>query len=79
VLCKVLHIAQEAGSDCVVSLWLQYMTETTFNWRMMKNICTELHVYDETINYKAFGSVPGHDLVPGREHLLFELQRKYMP
>lgn len=51
----------------------QYMTEATFNWRMMKNICTELHVFDEEANYKPFDSVPGH------EHPLFTLQRKYMP
>jgi hypothetical protein len=36
----------------------QYMTEATFNWRMMKTICTELHVYDEEVNYKPFDSVP---------------------
>ena len=34
------------------------MTEATFNWRMMKTICTELHVYDEEVNYKPFDSVP---------------------
>ena len=27
--------------------WGEYMTEASFNWRMMKNIFTELHVYDE--------------------------------
>ncbi len=52
---------------------LQYMTEAVFNWRMMKTICAELHVYDEGSNYKAFDSVPGH------ESPLFTLQRKYLP
>jgi hypothetical protein len=33
------------------------MTEATFNWRMMKHICTELHIYDEEANYKPFDSV----------------------
>ena len=33
------------------------MTEATFNWRMMKTICTELHIYDEEANYKPFDSV----------------------
>ncbi len=49
------------------------MTEAVFNWRMMKTICAELHVYDEGSNYKAFDSVPGH------ESPLFTLQRKYLP
>lgn len=30
-----------------VQNWGDYMTECSFNWRMMKNIFTELHVYDE--------------------------------
>jgi hypothetical protein len=33
------------------------MTEATFNWRMMKTICTELHIYDEEANYKPFDSI----------------------
>lgn len=28
------------------------MTECDFNWRMMKNIFTECHIYDEKANYK---------------------------
>ena len=27
--------------------WGEYMTECTFNWRVMKTIFTELHVYDD--------------------------------
>jgi omega-6 fatty acid desaturase (delta-12 desaturase) len=53
--------------------WGEYMTEAVFNWRMMKTIFSELHVYDEVSNYKAFDSVPGH------ESPLFTLQRKYLP
>ena len=32
----------------------QYMTEATFNWRMVKNICAELHVYDEVTTWLGF-------------------------
>jgi omega-6 fatty acid desaturase (delta-12 desaturase) len=34
--------------------WGQYMTECTFNWRMLKNIFTECHIYDEKVNYRPF-------------------------
>jgi hypothetical protein len=30
----------------------QYMTEADFNFRMMKSIFTECHLYDEKNNYK---------------------------
>ena len=50
------------------------MTEAHFNWRMVKSICTELHVYDEELNYKPFDAYPGHEKNP-----LWALQRKFMP
>ena len=37
------------------------MTEATFNWRMVKNICAELHVYDEVISGFSFAFL---NLVP---------------
>ena len=49
------------------------MTECDFNWRLVKNICTELHVYDEVNNYKPFDAYPGH------ESPLFMLQRAVVP
>ena len=52
----------------------QYMTEAHFNWRMVKTICTELHVYDEELNYKPFDAYPGHEKNP-----LLVLLRKLMP
>lgn len=27
--------------------WGEYMTECTFNWRMMKTLITELHIFDK--------------------------------
>lgn len=51
--------------------WGDYMTECTFNWRMMKTIFTELHVFDPVTNYKPFD-------YKGEEPL-FALQRKVIP
>lgn len=50
---------------------LQYMTECTFNWRVVKNICTECHVYDEKTAYKPFDYK--------EEEALFAFQRKVLP
>ena len=50
------------------------MTEADFNWRMIKNICTELHVYDEEVNYKPFDAFG-----KSAENPLWDLQRKLMP
>lgn len=47
------------------------MTECDWNWTMMKNIFTELHMYDEAKNYKPFD----HD----QESFLGRVQRKYLP
>ncbi len=51
--------------------WGQYMTECTFNWRVMKNIFTECHVYDEQNNYKPFDYK--------KEEPFFALQRRWLP
>ena len=50
---------------------LQYMTECKFNWRMMKTIFTELHVYDEEKKYVPFDFA--------KEEPFFQLQRKFLP
>lgn len=48
------------------------MCECTFNLRMLRNIFTELHVYDkETHGYKAFDWK--------KEEALFAIQRKVIP
>lgn len=52
---------------------VQYMTEASFNWRMIKNICAECHVFDEETNYKAFDRVEG-----APKWKLFEWQRKFL-
>lgn len=51
--------------------WGSYMTECKFNWRIMKNVFTELHVYDEAKNY-----VP---LDKEKESPFFALQRNVLP
>ncbi len=47
------------------------MTECSFNWRMMKTIFTELHVYDEQKNYIPFDWQ--------KEEPLYAVQRKFLP
>ncbi|WIA23055.1 hypothetical protein OEZ86_009970 [Tetradesmus obliquus] len=51
--------------------WGEYMTSCTFNWRMMKTIFTELHVYDEKKNYVPFDQA--------QPEPFFEVQRKVIP
>ena len=60
-----------AATDSLRSNWGEYMTECTFNWRMMKAIITECHVYDEKENYVPFDFE--------KEEPLFSLQRKVLP
>lgn len=50
---------------------MQYMTECRFNWRMMKTIFTELHVYDEDKIYVPFDFK--------KEEPFLQLQRKFLP
>ena len=49
----------------------QYMTEASWNWRMMKYIFTELHVYDEQQNYVPFDYE--------KEEPFYWIQRKVLP
>ena len=49
----------------------QYLTECTFNWRMIKGIVTECHVYDKENNYKPFDFE--------KESALLTFQRKVLP
>eukprot|EP00210_Caulerpa_lentillifera_P001843 g1772.t1 len=51
--------------------WGEYMTECTFNWRMMKSIFTELHLYDAEKNY-----IP---MDHKKEWSLLRLQRALLP
>jgi omega-6 fatty acid desaturase (delta-12 desaturase) len=60
-----------AATDSLRANWGEHMTEATFNWRMMKNIFTECHVYDEQENYVPFDFE--------KSEPLFELQRKTLP
>ena len=47
------------------------MTEARFNWRMMKTIFTELHVYDEDNVYVPFDFQ--------KEEPFLQFQRKVIP
>lgn len=53
------------------SNWGEYMTECTFNFRMLKNIITECHIYDEENNYKPFDFA--------KEEPMFAVQRQMIP
>jgi acyl-lipid omega-6 desaturase (Delta-12 desaturase) len=59
------------ATDSLRANWGEYMTECDFNWRMVKTICTELHVYDEEKNYVPFDYA--------KEEPFFAFQRKVIP
>lgn len=40
------------ANESLKANWGEYMTRCTFNWKMIKTICTELHVYDPKRNYR---------------------------
>lgn len=40
----------------MLSLPLQHMNEATWNWKLMRTIFTECHIYDEEKNYVPFDS-----------------------
>jgi omega-6 fatty acid desaturase (delta-12 desaturase) len=63
-----------AANDSLRANWGKYMTEASFNWRMIKNICAECHVFDPETNYRAFDTVPG-----APKWKLFEWQRRFLP
>lgn len=55
------HVSQKipsynlrAATDSLRENWGKYMTEASWNWRLMKTIFTECHFYDEERNYAAF-------------------------
>jgi omega-6 fatty acid desaturase (delta-12 desaturase) len=60
-----------AANESLKQNWGQYMTSCTFNWRMMKTIFTELHVYDKDKNYAPFDAQ--------KPETFFEVQRKVIP
>lgn len=59
------------ATDSLRENWGDYMTECTFNWRMMKTIFTELHIYDEEQNYVPFDFE--------KEEPFLAMQRKVLP
>jgi omega-6 fatty acid desaturase (delta-12 desaturase) len=60
-----------AANESLKANWGRYMTTCTFNWRMMKNIFTECHVYDPAKNYVPFDAA--------KEEPLFAVQRRVLP
>lgn len=51
--------------------WGDYMTDASFNWRMVKSIVTECHVYDEAKNYVPFDHAA--------EEPFLKFQRRFLP
>lgn len=49
---------------------MQYMTECSFNWRMMRNFFTEIHLYDVGKEYVAFDSGKEEDPLLAVQRLL---------
>ena len=49
------------------------MTEGTFNWKMMKTLFTQLHIYDEKKNYVPF------DYNQEKEDAWLAIQRRVLP
>jgi omega-6 fatty acid desaturase (delta-12 desaturase) len=60
-----------AATDSLRANWGEYMTEGDFNWRMVRTICTELHVYSPEANYVPFDFA--------KEEGFFALQRRLLP
>jgi len=73
VSAKIPWYNLRAATESLRENWGEYMTEATFNWRMMKNIFTQLHVYDKEKNYKPF------DYDKDREDLWLAFQRRVLP
>lgn len=59
------------ATDSLRKNWGEYMTECTFNWRMMKYVLTECHVYDKLKCYVPFDFK--------KEEPMFQWQRKFLP
>nr|QKY14963.1 omega-6-FAd, chloroplast isoform (O6F) [Polytomella parva] len=71
VCSKIPWYNLRAANDSLRKNWGEYMTECTLNWRMLKYIFTELHVYDRVKNYKPFDFK--------KEEPMFAIQRKFLP
>ncbi|CAI5489457.1 unnamed protein product [Closterium sp. Naga37s-1] len=74
------HVSQKIPSynlrlanDALRKHWGKYMNEATWNWRLMKNIFVECHVFDREKNYIPF------DALEKRESPILGLTRKIMP
>jgi omega-6 fatty acid desaturase (delta-12 desaturase) len=68
ILCELPSL-----SSPLLSPTSQYMTEGTFNWKMMKTLFTQLHIYDEKKNYVPF------DYNQEKEDAWLAIQRRVLP
>eukprot|EP00897_Mesotaenium_endlicherianum_P003038 jgi/Mesen1/2762/ME000170S01870 len=72
------HVSQKipsyhlrAATDSLRSNWGKYMSEATWNWRLMKTIFTDCHIFDSEKNYLPFDK--------DTESAFIGPLRKYMP
>lgn len=69
---KIPFYHLRAATDSLRKNWGQYMTEGTFNWRMMRNFLTEMHLYDIGKEYVSFDEGK-------KEDPLLAAQRRILP
>ncbi|CAK8571093.1 unnamed protein product [Lathyrus sativus] len=70
---KIPSYNLRAAHESLRQNWGKYMNEARWNWRLMKTIMTECHVYDKEQNYVAF------DQLDPKESRPITLLRKLMP
>jgi omega-6 fatty acid desaturase (delta-12 desaturase) len=51
---RIPHYRLRMAYDGIKEKYGEYVNEATFNWRLVKMLVTEPHVYDEETNYKPF-------------------------
>jgi len=73
VMSKIPWYNLRPATESLRENWGEYMTEGTFNWKMMKTICLQLHVYSKENNYVPF------DYDKEKEDPWLWLQRRALP
>eukprot|EP00803_Ostreobium_quekettii_P004710 evm.model.scf_819.5 EVM.evm.TU.scf_819.5 scf_819:35289-38370(+) len=61
-----------AATESLRQNWGQYMTECRFNWRIVRNFLTEIHLYDKDSSYVSFDA-------DGEEEAFLAVQRRVYP
>lgn len=75
VMSKIPWYNLRAATDSLRQNWGDYMTECTFNWRMLKYIFTHCHVYDEEKNYVPFDFAKEDGFLAAQRKLLPETMK----